>query len=352
MTCCARSPRCSAQDEWILHAADQDLPCLAEVGLRPPSLYDTELAGRLAGFDRVNLATMVRAAAGSGPGQGPRRGRLVQAPAAAGLAQLRGPGRGGAPRTARGDRGGAWPSKAKPIGPQRNSSICEPRDPGGDDGGHGGRPAGPLATHLGPAPGARPASPGRRPRIVDHRATTSPSAATSHPAASCPTRPSSTPPWPTRRRSKTSSRCRCSAAASSAAAPRCGWRRWKRRGKTGTRRTRPSRRTARRRRRAGRSASRRPPRGWMRPAPRWRKCRSGLRCRRRTWSHPTWYDGCAGTGRHLGPGLEGGCPGRGRRRVSARRPGASVATGTGGAGAGRGADTGGRRRARRGSRNG
>ncbi|MBU3752060.1 MAG: ribonuclease D, partial [Mycobacterium sp.] len=45
--------------EWILHAADQDLPCLAEVGLRPPRLYDTELAGRLAGFDRVNLAAMV-----------------------------------------------------------------------------------------------------------------------------------------------------------------------------------------------------------------------------------------------------------------------------------------------------
>src|SRR5262245_52734824 len=39
-----------AEDEWILHAADQDLPCLAEVGMVPPALYDTELAGRLAGF--------------------------------------------------------------------------------------------------------------------------------------------------------------------------------------------------------------------------------------------------------------------------------------------------------------
>lgn len=47
-------------DEWILHAADQDLPCLAELGLVPPRLYDTELAGRLAGFDRVNLAAMVQ----------------------------------------------------------------------------------------------------------------------------------------------------------------------------------------------------------------------------------------------------------------------------------------------------
>ncbi|OBK51693.1 ribonuclease D [Mycobacterium sp. 1081908.1] len=53
-------------DEWILHSADQDLPCLAEVGMRPPALYDTELAGRLAGFDRVNLATMVERLLGVG----------------------------------------------------------------------------------------------------------------------------------------------------------------------------------------------------------------------------------------------------------------------------------------------
>ncbi|KAA6151665.1 ribonuclease D, partial [Escherichia coli] len=53
-------------DEWILHSADQDLPCLAEVGMRPPALYDTELAGRLAGFERVNLATMVERLLGFG----------------------------------------------------------------------------------------------------------------------------------------------------------------------------------------------------------------------------------------------------------------------------------------------
>ncbi len=45
--------------EWIVHAANQDLPCLDEVGMRPSSLFDTELAGRLAGFPRVGLATMV-----------------------------------------------------------------------------------------------------------------------------------------------------------------------------------------------------------------------------------------------------------------------------------------------------
>jgi ribonuclease D len=49
-----------ATDEWVLHAADQDLPCLAELGMRPASLYDTELAGRLAGYDKVNLAAMVQ----------------------------------------------------------------------------------------------------------------------------------------------------------------------------------------------------------------------------------------------------------------------------------------------------
>ncbi|OBI68849.1 HRDC domain-containing protein, partial [Mycobacterium sp. E796] len=57
-------------DEWILHSADQDLPCLAEVGMRPPALYDTELAGRLAGFDRVNLATMVDRLLGLGLAKG------------------------------------------------------------------------------------------------------------------------------------------------------------------------------------------------------------------------------------------------------------------------------------------
>jgi ribonuclease D len=58
------------EDEWILHAADQDLPCLAEVGMRPPALYDTELAGRLAGFERVNLAAMVQRLLGLGLAKG------------------------------------------------------------------------------------------------------------------------------------------------------------------------------------------------------------------------------------------------------------------------------------------
>jgi ribonuclease D len=45
--------------EWVLHAASQDIPCLAEVGMTAPRLFDTELAGRLAGFERVGLGAMV-----------------------------------------------------------------------------------------------------------------------------------------------------------------------------------------------------------------------------------------------------------------------------------------------------
>ena len=48
-----------ADVEWVLHAAAQDLPCLAELGLVPDRLFDTELAGRLLGYERVGLGTIV-----------------------------------------------------------------------------------------------------------------------------------------------------------------------------------------------------------------------------------------------------------------------------------------------------
>ncbi|KAB2361834.1 ribonuclease D [Actinomadura montaniterrae] len=48
-----------AGTEMVLHAANQDLPCLAEVGLVPKRLFDTELAGRLLGYPRVGLGSMV-----------------------------------------------------------------------------------------------------------------------------------------------------------------------------------------------------------------------------------------------------------------------------------------------------
>ncbi|WP_460070558.1 ribonuclease D [Streptomyces sp. YKOK-I1] len=50
--------------EWVLHAATQDLPCLREIGLVPTRLFDTELAGRLAGFPRVGLGAMVESVLG------------------------------------------------------------------------------------------------------------------------------------------------------------------------------------------------------------------------------------------------------------------------------------------------
>ena len=53
-----------AGTEWILHAATQDLPCLREVGLTPTALFDTELAGRLLGYPRVGLATLVETVLG------------------------------------------------------------------------------------------------------------------------------------------------------------------------------------------------------------------------------------------------------------------------------------------------
>jgi ribonuclease D len=48
-----------ADVEAVLHAASQDLPCLAEIGYRPRRLFDTELAGRLLGYPRVALGTML-----------------------------------------------------------------------------------------------------------------------------------------------------------------------------------------------------------------------------------------------------------------------------------------------------
>jgi ribonuclease D len=50
--------------EAVIHAASQDLPCLADLGYRPRLLFDTELAGRLLGYPRVGLGTLVEAVLG------------------------------------------------------------------------------------------------------------------------------------------------------------------------------------------------------------------------------------------------------------------------------------------------
>jgi ribonuclease D len=51
-------------EEWVLHAANQDLPCLAEIGLVPRRIFDTELAARLAGLPRVGLGAVVESLLG------------------------------------------------------------------------------------------------------------------------------------------------------------------------------------------------------------------------------------------------------------------------------------------------
>jgi len=51
-------------DEVILHASTQDLPCLREVGINPKSLFDTELAGRIAGLPKVGLGPLLESLMG------------------------------------------------------------------------------------------------------------------------------------------------------------------------------------------------------------------------------------------------------------------------------------------------
>jgi ribonuclease D len=53
-----------AGTEWILHAATQDLECLRELNLHPRALFDTELAGRLLGRERVGLAGLIESELG------------------------------------------------------------------------------------------------------------------------------------------------------------------------------------------------------------------------------------------------------------------------------------------------
>ena len=55
---------------WIIHAAPSDLPCLAALGLYPISLIDTELAGRILGVQRANLAALTEDFLGIGLAKG------------------------------------------------------------------------------------------------------------------------------------------------------------------------------------------------------------------------------------------------------------------------------------------
>lgn len=52
--------------EWVFHAASQDLHALSEQGLRPDAIFDTELAARLLGLERVGLGAVVAEVLGLG----------------------------------------------------------------------------------------------------------------------------------------------------------------------------------------------------------------------------------------------------------------------------------------------
>ena len=60
----ANLARVMGSDAWILHAASQDIPCLRELGLVAPALYDTELGSRIAGLDRVGLGAVTESLLG------------------------------------------------------------------------------------------------------------------------------------------------------------------------------------------------------------------------------------------------------------------------------------------------
>ena len=142
--------RPSTGTEWILHAATQDLPCLRRGrACARVSLFDTELAGRLLGYPRVGLATLVETRA--------RRQRMRKehsavdwsTPAAArAVAGVRRARRRGARRAARraGRRARARP--ARPSGPARSSTTCSASSPPCARRG--------VAPYVRDAPGARP----------------------------------------------------------------------------------------------------------------------------------------------------------------------------------------------------
>ena len=169
--------------EWVLHAATQDLPCLAQVGLRPTKLFDTEL-GRPAGRAPPRRARRGgRALPRAVPGQGALGRRLVDPAAARTLAPVCRARRRGARRAARRDRRG-------------------PRGPEQDGVGRGGvrrparlrRPTGPrrpLAPHVRDAPDPQAPRPRHRQGAVDSPATGSRNGATPPPAGSCRTASSS-----------------------------------------------------------------------------------------------------------------------------------------------------------------
>ena len=129
-------------------------PASPTSGLLPASLFDTELAGRLLGYPRVGLATLVETVLGFADEEGALGRRLVDPAAARALAGVRRPRRRGPRRAA---RRAVRPSSSRPArtsGRARSSTHLRSFEP---------TPARRrLAAYLRHAPGPRPPRPGRR----------------------------------------------------------------------------------------------------------------------------------------------------------------------------------------------
>ena len=147
-----------ADTEAVLHAASQDLPCLAELGYRPRSIFDTEMAGRLLGYPAGRPGHAGRGTAGAAPGEDPLRGGLVHPAAARGVAALRRPRRRGAGRAARHPGPAAHRPGQAGVGPAGVRGRARRRAARAADR--------PVAAHLRHPPGPQPPRPGRRPRAV------------------------------------------------------------------------------------------------------------------------------------------------------------------------------------------
>ena len=243
-----------AGDEWVLHAASQDLPCLAELGLRPTRVFDTELAGRLLGYPKVGLGSMVEEVLGLSLEKGHSAADWSTRPlpepwlryAALDVEVL---------VELRDLLAEQLDEQGKRVWAEEEFAAIVAAPPGAAQ----GRP---LAPHVGHAPG--PQAPPARRRAQPLGAPRRGRPPTRHRPrpGRCRTAPSSPPHWPSRGPRTTWSRCRSGAVGRCAGRPRSGCppspRRWSCR--TRSCRTPRHRTRARPRPGPGRTATR-----WRRP---------------------------------------------------------------------------------------
>ena len=110
--------------EWILHAATQDLACLAEVGLAPAPAVRHRARRPAAQPAAGGPGLAGRALPRPQPGQGALRRRLVDPAAARAVARLRRARRRGAHRAPRPASTPSWRRPASASGRRRSSRPC------------------------------------------------------------------------------------------------------------------------------------------------------------------------------------------------------------------------------------